>query len=136
MKKGIYTFPKSEHLKSKSITDSLYANGTSVTSFPLRAVFMPIPPKEKQPAVTILISVSKRRFKHAVDRNLVKRRMREAYRLNKPPFAEELKNRQTNLAIAIIYIDTKHCATDYLTRRMQKLLNTILEKEQKQCAAQ
>lgn len=134
--KGIYTFPKSEHLKSKSITDSLYADGMSVTSFPMRAVFMPIPKKDKQPVATILISVSKRRFRHAVDRNLVKRRMREAYRLSKPRFLEELENRRTNLAIAIIYIDTKHCGTEYLTRRMQKLLNAILGKEQKKCVAQ
>ena len=66
------TFPLKEHLKSKSVIDNLYANGTSATAFPLRAVFLE-QPATQEPTAAILINVAKRRFRHAVDRNLLKR---------------------------------------------------------------
>lgn len=134
MERGRYTFPKAEHLKSKSIIEELYAKGISVTAFPLRAVFITLPTQEKQPAATILISVAKRRFRHAVDRNLMKRRIREAYRLNKLPFVEQLEKQGKQLAIAILYIENKHSSTQFLERKMAKLLTSILEKAEKQCA--
>lgn len=122
-------FPKKEHLKSKSIIDTLYASGTSATVFPLRAVFMLLPAREDAPTATILISVAKRRFHHAVDRNLVKRRIREAYRLNKQPFIAELRKSEKQIAVAIQYIDTKHNSTQFLKQKMSKLLGKILEKQ-------
>ncbi len=127
------SFPLAEHLKSKAIIDKVYAEGASVTAYPLRAVFITMPRSEKQPGALILISVAKRRFRHAVDRNLVKRRLREAYRLNKQPFVTELEKRGKNMAIAILYIDTKHNSTAFLKNKMRKLLGNILEKEMKIC---
>lgn len=128
-----FGFPKREHLKSKSAIDNLYANGSSVTAFPLRAVFLSSPAECGKPSATILISVAKRRFRHAVDRNLMKRRIREAYRLNKLPFIEELKKNGKQMAVAILYIDNRHSSTLFLQRKMQKLLSSIIEKEQKIC---
>ncbi|MBR3884446.1 MAG: ribonuclease P protein component [Bacteroidaceae bacterium] len=127
------SFPLAEHLKSKTIIDKVYNEGASVTAYPLRAVFLTKPIKEKQPLATILISVAKKRFRHAVDRNLVKRRLREAYRLNKQPFIEELEKSGKCMAIAILYIDTKHNSTAFLKSKMKKLLGNIIEKERKIC---
>ena len=127
-----YGFPLKEHLKSKSIIERLYAQGTSATAYPLRAVFLELQPHEQEAVATILISVAKRRFRHAVDRNLMKRRIREAYRLNKPTFVEKLAEQNKKLAIAILYIDNKHSNTEYLLRKMQKLLTAIIEKSEKQ----
>ena len=124
-----FSFPKAEHLKSKSIIESLYSNGSSVTAYPLRAVFMALPFKEKQPVAQILINVAKKRFKHATDRNLIKRRIREAYRLNKHILTDELEKSCKNMAVAILYIDNKHNGTEFLKRKMQKLLCNIIEKE-------
>lgn len=126
-------FPLREHLKSKSIIDALYATGTSATAFPLRAVFMELPAQSSHPTAAILISVAKRRFRHAVDRNLVKRRIREAYRLNKQPFIAELAKQNKKMAVAIIYIDTRHNSTEFLKKKMSKLLASIIEKNNKQC---
>ncbi len=128
------SFPLREHLKSKSLIETLYANGISTTAYPLRAVFMTLPKQENRPTATILINVAKKRFRHAVDRNLVKRRIREAYRLNKQLLITELEKREKNMAIAILYIDTKHNTTEFLKSRMKKLLSNILEKEEKSCA--
>ena len=129
-----FGFPKEEHLTSKLIIDHLYKDGASVVSFPLRAVFISLEPQEKQPAAAILINVAKKRFRHAVDRNLLKRRIREAYRLNKTPFIDELGAMDKNMAVAILYIDNKHSSTEYLKRKMAKLLAAIIEKEKKECA--
>ncbi|MBR5893633.1 MAG: ribonuclease P protein component [Bacteroidaceae bacterium] len=128
-----FGFPKEEHLTSKLIIDRLYKEGASVVSFPLRAVFIPLEPQGKQPTAAILINVAKKRFRHAVDRNLLKRRIREAYRLNKSPFIEELGAMGKNMAVAILYIDNRHSSTEYLKKKMVKLLAAIIEKEKKEC---
>ena len=121
------TFPLKEHLKSKSVIDNLYANGTSVTAFPLRAVFIE-QPETQEPVAAILINVAKRRFRHAVDRNLLKRRIREAYRTGKHQFIETLESNGKKMAVAIMYIDSKPSSTEYIKRKMDKLLNAILTK--------
>lgn len=122
------TFPLKEHLKSKKIIERVYAGGTSVTSFPLRAVFIELLPEEQEPTATILISVAKKRFRHAVDRNLVKRRIREAYRTSKHTFIEALENNGKKIAVAILYIDTRHNSTAFIKRKMEKLLEGIVKK--------
>lgn len=122
------TFPLKEHLKSKNIIEQLYANGTSVTSFPLRAVFLEQESDRLEPTAAILISVAKKRFRHAVDRNLVKRRIREAYRTTKHPFMEALANKDKKMAVAILYIDTRHNSTAFIRKKMIKLLESIISK--------
>ncbi|MBQ3243783.1 MAG: ribonuclease P protein component [Bacteroidaceae bacterium] len=120
------TFPLKEHLKSKRVIEKLYAEGASVTAYPLRAVFLE--QQEQEPIAAILISVAKKRFRHAVDRNLVKRRIREAYRTSKHPLIEALENNGKKMAIAILYIDTKHNSTAFIKRKMEKLLDNIITK--------
>jgi ribonuclease P protein component len=122
------TFPLKEHLKSKNVIEQVYANGTSVTSFPLRAVFLEQEQDKQEPTATILISVAKKRFRHAVDRNLVKRRIREAYRTSKHPFIEALENKEKKMAVAILYIDTKHNSTEFIRKKMARLLESIIQK--------
>lgn len=126
------TFPLKEHLKSKSVIDSLYANGTSVTAFPLRAVFLE-QPMTQEPTAAILINVAKRRFRHAVDRNLLKRRMREAYRTGKHNFIDTLENNGKKMAVAIMYIDTRPSSTEYLKKKMGRLLDGIIAKAGIKC---
>ena len=73
----MFSFSKAERLCSRKAIDKLFAEGKSFTLFPLRILHLP------QETNQVLISVSKRRFKRAVDRNAIKRRIREGYRLNK-----------------------------------------------------
>lgn len=72
---------KAERLCGKKAIDALFAgtDSKSLSAYPIRIVFRPT----EEAGIRILVSVSKKRFRHAVDRNRVKRQLREAYRLNK-----------------------------------------------------
>lgn len=76
-----FSYPKTEKLKSRKVIDSLFTEGKSVSKFPLRLVFTPIIASDEQ--LKFGVSVSKKYFKRAVDRNYFKRVLRECYRLNK-----------------------------------------------------
>lgn len=77
-----FTYPKNEKLKSKNTIDLLFSEGKSVSKYPLRLVFVENPLEEKE-IIKMGVSVSKKHFKNAVDRNYFKRLLRETYRLNK-----------------------------------------------------
>ena len=83
------TYPKNEKLKSKTIIDSLFDKGKSVSKYPLRLVYIPIDIvnfkhfNDTNSTIKMGVSVSKKYFKKAVDRNYFKRVLRETYRLNK-----------------------------------------------------
>ena len=84
-----YTFPKEEHLCRKKLIEELFSKqGSSFGVYPLRIVWIPAPAPTTAPP-QVLISVSKRTFKRAVDRNRLKRLIREAYRLNKYRLTEQ-----------------------------------------------
>jgi ribonuclease P protein component len=94
---GRYTFGKNERLSKEKHIQELFDKGSSFYFFPFKVFFMPHP--DPAPSThQVLVSVSKRNFKRAVDRNLIKRRIREAYRLNKERFPA-----QNKLLIAYIY---------------------------------
>jgi ribonuclease P protein component len=77
-----FLYPKTEKLKSKNTIDLLFSEGKSVAKFPLRLVYVPID-LENGEKLKFGVSVSKKHFKKAVDRNYFKRVLRETYRLNK-----------------------------------------------------
>ncbi|RAU81451.1 ribonuclease P protein component [Pontibacter arcticus] len=97
----LHTFPKEERLCSKRFISLLFTKGSSFNVYPLRFIFFAsedVPPGHTQ----VLISVSKRYFKRATDRNRLKRQMREAYRLNKHFFAQHPG--QAPALLGILYI--------------------------------
>lgn len=76
-----YTYPKKEKLKSKKTIELLFSEGKSVAKYPLRLVYSATQNQEEK--LLFGVSVSKKHFKNAVDRNYYKRVLRECYRLNK-----------------------------------------------------
>lgn len=83
------TYPKHEKLKSKTTIDLLFSEGKSVSKYPLRLVYAPITLEEGE-QLKFGVSVSKKYFKKAVDRNYFKRVLRETYRLNKQLLLEHM----------------------------------------------
>ena len=77
-----FTYPKNERLKSKTTIGLLFSEGKSVSKYPLRLVYCPVGENSEE-KTKIGVSVSKKYFKKAVDRNYFKRVLRETYRLNK-----------------------------------------------------
>ena len=107
--------------------ERLFQGGShSVSAYPLRAVFLPVD-TEDQKGVSVLISVPKKRFHDAVDRNRVKRQLREAYRKHKHALAEKMADREQGLLIAFIYVSAQIEPTAAIEKRMVRLLEKISE---------
>lgn len=84
-----FSYPKNEKLKSKTAINLLFSEGKSVSKYPLRLVYKQIESEDQKSKIGV--SVSKKYFKKAVDRNYFKRLLREAYRLNKHLLMDNLE---------------------------------------------
>jgi ribonuclease P protein component len=99
-----FTLGKDERLKSRKQIENLFAEGKSFIVSPFRVYFnMQLAIDNKQPGVQFGVGVSSKNFKKAVDRNRVKRLMREAWRLQKNELKEKLKANQKQLNTFFIY---------------------------------
>lgn len=130
MEERRYTLTKDERLCSKKLIERLFSGGNkSFPLFPIRVVYMPLASDENKADVSILISVPKKRFKHAVDRNHVKRQIREAYRFHKYILLDTLKTKETptKMALTFIWIDNKIHSTKEVDHKVKKLLTHIAE---------
>ena len=85
-----FNYPKKEKLKSKTTIDLLFSEGNSVSKYPLRLVFVENTEIDAE-ILKMGVSVSKKYFKKAVDRNYFKRVLRETYRLNKHLLLDNLQ---------------------------------------------
>lgn len=120
------TLCKSERLDKKKVIEKMFAGGSrSFSVFPLRVVYLPVEVLDAN--VSILVSVSKRRFKRAVKRNRVKRQIREAYRVNKHELLSVLAERQCRLAVAFIYISDQLVESSVIEDRMKTALARVAE---------
>lgn len=99
----MFTFKKAEKLCSIKDIELLYKQGSSKTFYPLK-IFWRVNKFESKYPARVLITVPKRLYKRAVDRNLMKRRIREAYRHAKPNFYVELAKKEMQLDVLIMYI--------------------------------
>ncbi|NDV67331.1 ribonuclease P protein component [Dysgonomonas sp. 25] len=119
-----HTFPKNEKLCGEKRIERLFREGESFIAYPLRVVFCIDKSQEEDlQKVSVLVSVPKRKFKRAVKRNLLKRRIREAYRLN--------KHRLTigkQVDVAFTYVSDELFAYAEIEKAMQKALHLLTEK--------
>ncbi len=111
------TFGKEERLAKEKLIKELFDKGSSFYLFPFK-VLVQSNPDQAYPVHQVLFSVSKRNFKKAVDRNLIKRRMREAFRQNKNKIGAPKK-----LLIAYIYTAKEILTFAQIQERLVKTFN-------------
>ena len=126
MKKN-HSFPKSEHLCGEIRVAKLYTEGNAFIAYPIRVVYN-ITDEKTNARVKVLISVPKKRFKHAVDRNRIKRMLREVYRLNKQEFVMAATEKDLYLNIAFNYVADTELEYAVLNEKMQQALTKIRNK--------
>lgn len=123
-----FTLSKEERICSKKLINELFTgNGRSMTAFPLRVVFMKRTIVDDQPRAAMLVSVPKRYFKHAVDRNRVKRQVREAFRRHKSMITQNLTDDHDAVAMAFVWLTNEKYPSSEVENRMVRLLTRISE---------
>ena len=122
-----FSLKKAERISLKKEIECLFKQGEVFISYPLRVVFLKQKPFSDA-TVSILISVSKKKFKHSVKRNLMKRLIKEVYRLNKTSLIQHLQEKDNGLLIAFIFIGNELYKFNEIEIAMQKALNILKEK--------
>lgn len=121
------TYPKTEKLKKKKHIDLLFSEGQSVSKYPLRLVYVPV--KELDVPLQMGVSVSKKYFKKAVDRNYFKRVLRECYRLNKQILLNDLNQPY----VCMFFYQTKERLTyQEIEQKTKELFKKFTEKQTNQ----
>lgn len=128
-----HTFPKSEHLCLQRETEMVFAAGRkSCVAYPVRLVWHEVSAEAGKPRARVLLSVAKRRLRHAVDRNRAKRQLREAYRLNKEILAPMLDaSPDKAYLLALVWLADQPQLTRTVQRSVHVLLHQAVEKQQR-----
>ncbi len=101
-----YGLSKDERLCSRKAIDKLFTSTKTVFHYPIRFVFQISEKTEGDPPIQILFTAPKKKFKRAVHRNQIKRRMREAYRLNKKILIDAITDKPLQIRVAFLYISS------------------------------
>ncbi|MEN8156411.1 MAG: ribonuclease P protein component [Bacteroidota bacterium] len=125
MPKPIYSFKKRERLTSRKSIARLFESGRRINSFPLRILY-DLTHDEEFPSV-MAVSVPKRLFKRAVDRNLLKRRIREVYRYRKPDLYALLNKEGVQIRMVIQYRDRKITDFHTIEKGFERAISKITE---------
>lgn len=117
-------FRKTERLNGKISLSRLFASGNSFVVYPYRVVCL-FSESDTAPFARVMVSVPKRNFKRAVKRNLIRRRIKEAYRLQKQPVLDCLAGSYRQVDVAFLYIGKEVGEYGFLERKMAEALNRI-----------
>lgn len=127
------TFGKAEKLCSEKAIERLFTKGDSFIAYPLRIVYFIEEGEDEETdgrnkLPSILINVSKKKFKRAVKRNRVKRLVREAYRLNKSLYSRLLEDKNKRIDIAFLYLKNELPTYEEIEKAIIKAANILTER--------
>jgi ribonuclease P protein component len=126
--KGPFTFSKEERLSGRTHIDELFDQGKSFHIAPFKVLYRITGIPQDHP-VRLIIAIPKRKIKRAVDRNRLRRLIREAYRLNKPEFIARIESIRVTLHLAIIYTgDTVDIAYSDVEKKIIQGLDKLIGK--------
>lgn len=116
-----FSFSKKEHLCSESQITELFQSGESFISYPVRVVLQ-VREAVGEPEIRVVMSVPKKKLKHAVDRNRVKRLLRETYRLNKQELWSQAIGLNLSVRMAFIWIPSEVLGHPKVEKKMKEAL--------------
>ncbi len=119
-----FTYKKQEKLKSKKLIKLLFEEGKKTSVFPIMLLYLQVE-HDSNYLVQAGVTVSKKNFKSAVDRNRIKRLLRETYRLNKPFLYEKLENKYIFM---FIYLGKEELKYQLLDEKMKTILDQFQNK--------
>ena len=119
-----FAFPKTERLKSRKQIDDLFAARKGFAVFPVRVLYQFLPAGEFS-GLQVGVSASKRQFKKAVDRNRLKRLLREAYRLQKGDLQQQVKEAGLHGVVFFLYTDKTMASFETIQTAMAKCLKKL-----------
>lgn len=126
----LHTFSRDERLSGRRLITALFSNGHVYHVHPFRITWMLQPGEDTAPA-QVLFSVPKYNFRKAVVRNLIRRRMREAYRQNKRPLYESLDGTGRRLVFCVTYTAKEIMPFDLIQAKIIILLQRLIEENEK-----
>lgn len=118
-----YAFPKREKLCSNLSANRLYEQGKSFTCYPLRATWQAVNSDEP---IRVLVWAPKSKFKRANKRNLIRRRIREAYRLEAQPLREQLRQNNRQIELSLVYMTSDPTTFDIVRTAVKKIINKLI----------
>lgn len=122
-----YTFKKGERLRKKTYIESLFEANKSFLCYPLKFFYREIEEVQTVP-VQVLIVVPKKKLRKAVDRNLIKRRIRETYRIRKETIIDKIQSKRKLLLLGVMYLSDKKIDYKQIDNVMEKGIEKLREK--------
>jgi len=125
-KKLKYTFKKCDRLKSSIEIETLYRENKFIVSSPLKCYYSISEISENKSNICVAFTVPKKLFKHATDRNKIKRRMREIYRLQyKNIFETFINQKDKQLKLFFIYVGREILDYESIEKKLKEILSRI-----------
>ena len=121
------SFHKEERLKSRKVISHLFKEGKSIKSYPLRVIWTEINPRKGEFSIQFTQTVPRRSFIKANQRNLLRRSIREAYRINKNWLYENIPENSPQFAVMVIYIAKEILPFEEVEKATQKWMKIFIK---------